>query len=47
MIRKATAKDVKEIHGLLKWHADRGELLPRALSDLYDAVRDFNVVQEE
>jgi amino-acid N-acetyltransferase len=47
MIRKATVQDVKAIHHLLKKHADRGELLPRALSDLYDDVRDFNVFEEK
>ena len=47
MIRKTTTKDVKEIHRLLKKHSDRGELLPRALSDLYDDVRDFNVYEEK
>ena len=47
MIRKATVGDVKAIHRLLKNHADRGELLPRALSDLYDALRDFSVFEEE
>jgi amino-acid N-acetyltransferase len=47
MIRKATVSDVEAIHRLLKQHAERGELLPRALSDLYDDVRDFNVFQPE
>jgi amino-acid N-acetyltransferase len=47
MIRKTTTKDVKAIHRLLKKHSDRGELLPRALSDLYDDVRDFNVFEEK
>jgi amino-acid N-acetyltransferase len=47
MIRKATVGDVNTIHGLLKKHAERGELLPRALSDLYDDVRDFSVFEEE
>jgi amino-acid N-acetyltransferase len=46
MIRKATVKDVVEIHALLKGHAEKGDLLPRALSDLYDDVRDFIVFQE-
>lgn len=45
MIRKATVRDVEVIHRLLKQHAERGELLPRALSDLYDDVRDFNVFE--
>jgi len=47
MIRKATVDDVKAIHRLLRKHADRGELLPRSLSDLYDNVRDFNLFEEE
>jgi amino-acid N-acetyltransferase len=47
MIRKATVRDVGAIHRLLKQHAERGELLPRALSDLYDDVRDFNVFVPE
>ena len=46
-IRKATVRDVQAIHRLLKKHADRGELLPRALSDLYDDVRDFSVFEKE
>ena len=47
MIRKATIRDVKAIHRLLKKHAGRGELLPRALSDLYDEVRDLSVFEEK
>jgi amino-acid N-acetyltransferase len=43
MIRKAAIGDVNSIHRLLKEHATRGELLPRALSDLYDDIRDFSV----
>lgn len=47
MIRKATVHDVKAIHRLLKEHADRGELLPRSLSELYDHLRDFGIYEEE
>ncbi len=47
MIRKATVHDVKAIQHLLKKYADRGELLPRSLSDLYDDLRDFNVCEQE
>jgi len=43
MIRKATIKDIKAIHGLLQEYGNRGELLPRPLSKLYDHVRDFSV----
>ncbi len=43
MIRKATIKDIKTIHGLLQEYGERGELLPRPLSVLYDHLRDFSV----
>ncbi|MDM8526300.1 N-acetyltransferase [Desulfococcaceae bacterium HSG8] len=41
MIRKATIKDIKAIHGLLQEYGEKGELLARPLSQLYDHVRDF------
>ncbi len=43
MIRKATIDDVKTIHAMLKYHGEKGELLARPLSRLYDHVRDFSV----
>jgi len=43
MIRKANIEDIKTIHAMLKYHADKGELLARPLSLLYDHVRDFSV----
>ena len=43
MIRKAAIKDIKTIHELLKEYGDKGDLLPRPLSVLYDHVRDFSV----
>ncbi len=47
MIRKATIKDVKSIHGLLQEYGNRGELLSRPLSELYDHVRDFWLFVDE
>ncbi len=47
MIRKATIRDVGAIHLLLKKHAERGELLPRSLSDIYDHLRDFTLYEDE
>ncbi|OEU47147.1 MAG: acetyltransferase [Desulfobacterales bacterium C00003060] len=47
MIRKATVRDVKAIHRLLKKYADRGELLPRALGELYGDVREFCLFEDE
>lgn len=43
MIRKANLKDISAIYRLLQIYGDRGELLPRPLSQLYDHVRDFSV----
>ena len=41
MIRKASIQDVKEIKDLINSYAERGEMLPRALGELYDSLRDF------
>lgn len=43
MIRKATMADVKGIYGLLHHFADKGLLLGRSYSSLYDQLRDFQV----
>jgi len=43
MIRKAMLKDVKEIQRLMKLYSNRGEILPRSLSEIYDDLRDFFV----
>jgi len=43
MIRKAQIKDIKAIHSLLQQYGNKGQLLPRPLSKLYDHIRDFLV----
>ncbi len=43
MIRKATIKDIQIIHSLLQIYGEKGELLARPLSELYDHLRDFYV----
>ncbi|MDD5758189.1 MAG: N-acetyltransferase [Desulfobulbaceae bacterium] len=43
MIRNATMADIKAIHALLSHFAAQGMLLGRALSSLYDQLRDFKV----
>lgn len=45
MIRKATIKDIKVIHTILSEFGDKGVLLSRPLSELYDHVRDFFVYE--
>lgn len=47
MIRHASIPDVKVIHQLLLGYAQEGQLLGRSLSDIYDALRDFYVYEED
>ncbi len=47
MINKAAIGDVKAIHELLQVYGEKGELLQRPLSQLYDHVRDFFVTTEK
>lgn len=46
-IRKATIGDVVHLHGMINSLAEKGEMLPRALSDLYENLRDYYVVECE
>lgn len=46
MIRKAEIRDIKKIHALLKFFGDRGELLSRPLTQLYEQLRDFSVYED-
>ncbi|OGS18282.1 MAG: GNAT family N-acetyltransferase [Elusimicrobia bacterium RIFOXYA2_FULL_40_6] len=47
LIRQAKISDVKSIHLLVTEHAQKGELLPRPLSDLYEKVQEFIVAEEK
>jgi amino-acid N-acetyltransferase len=47
MIRKAQMGDVKEIQKLLTNFANRGDMLSRSLSELYESLRDFYVAEED
>jgi len=47
LIRKAKISDVKEIQKMVEVYAQKGEMLPRSLSELYDNLRDFFVYEEE
>ena len=44
---KARISDIPHIHKLVNHFADKGEMLPRALSELYENVRDFFVVLDD
>ena len=47
MLRKAQISDVKEIQKLLTFFASRGDMLSRSLAELYEAIRDFYIVEED
>lgn len=46
-IRPARMGDVRAIHVLLTVFADKGLMLPRSVSSLYDHLRDFVVYEED
>ena len=45
VIRKARITDVGAIHKIINKFAEKGDLLPRSLSELYDHLRDYNVLE--
>ena len=47
MIRNARMEDVKVIYDLLQHYSDKGLLLGRSLSSLYDQLRDFVMYVDE
>jgi amino-acid N-acetyltransferase len=47
MLRKAHISDVTAIHRLVNSCAERGEMLPRSLAELYDNMRDYFVYVDE
>ncbi len=45
-IEKARIEDVPQMHRLINGFAERGEMLARPLSEIYENIRDFYVVRE-
>ena len=45
-VEKAGIGDVPEMHRLINTFAERGEMLARSLSEIYENVRDYVVVRE-
>lgn len=43
MVHQATISDIPRIQKILEYYANQGLLLPRALSDLYENIRDFSI----
>ena len=45
-IEKAKIQDVPQIHQLVNYFADRDEMLPRPLSEVYENIRDYFVIKQ-
>ena len=45
-VEKAKIQDVPQIHKLINDYANKGEMLPRPLSELYEDIRDYLVIKE-
>jgi amino-acid N-acetyltransferase len=45
-VEKATIDDVKKMHELVNKFAGKGEMLPRALSEIYENLRDYFVIRD-
>ena len=45
-VEKARIDDIPQIHKMVNRFAEKGEMLPRALSELYENIRDFFVVRD-
>jgi amino-acid N-acetyltransferase len=46
-LRRARVGDVGSIHRLINGFADRGDMLPRSLNELYENLRDWLVVENQ
>ena len=46
-VDRARVTDANSMHRLISQFADKGEMLPRALSEIYDGIRDYFVVRKE
>jgi amino-acid N-acetyltransferase len=44
-VEKAKMSDVNQIHRLVNYFAEKGEMLPRSLSELYENIRDHFVIR--
>ena len=45
-VEKARINDVTQMHELINYFADKDEMLPRPLSEIYENIRDYFVVRE-
>ncbi|HEX29364.1 TPA: N-acetyltransferase [Candidatus Poribacteria bacterium] len=45
VIRKASMRDIRHIHRLVNFYADKGAMLPRPLSEICEDIRNFFVCE--
>ena len=45
-VEKARISDVTQMHKLINYYADKDEMLARALSEIYENIRDYFVVKQ-
>ena len=45
-VEKAIIDDAPQMHQLVNYFADKGEMLPRALSEIYENLRDYFVIRD-
>ena len=46
-VEKDKIRDAQRMHELVNKFADKGEMLPRALSEIYEDIRDYFVIRDE
>ena len=46
LVEKARIKDVTQMHKLINCFADKGAMLARSLSEIYENIRDYFVVRQ-
>ena len=46
-VEKARMSDIPQIHKLVNYFAEQGEMLARPLSELYENIRDYFVIRDE
>ena len=45
-VEKARISDANQMHKLINYFADKSEMLPRPLSEIYENIRDYFVVRQ-
>ena len=46
-VEKARVSDVARMHQLINFFADKGEMLPRSLAEIYENIRDYFVIRQD